>query len=166
MVFGVELMNITVICLGKLKEDYLKKAVSEYIKRLSAYGKPEIIELAPVKLSDAPSQAEINNALGKEAAEIIKKIPTNSYTVTLCVEGVKKSSEALAKTIKNAAISGKSNTTFIIGSSYGLSDEVKNKSDLKLSFSDMTFPHQLMRVMLLEQIYRSFQINNNGKYHK
>lgn len=159
-------MNITVICLGKLKEDYLKKAVAEYTKRLCAYGKPEITELTPVKLPENPSDVQISNALEKEAVEIIKKIPSNSFTVALCVEGVKKSSEQLAEIIKKASVAGKSNFTFIIGSSYGLSDTVKNMCDLRLSFSDMTFPHQLMRVMLLEQIYRSFQINNNGKYHK
>ena len=159
-------MNITVICLGKLKEDYLKNAVSEYSKRISAYGKLDIFELAPVKLSDEPSQNEIAQALSKEATEITKKIPNGSYVISLCVEGKKKSSEALAEEFNKCALSGKSSITFIIGSSYGLSETVKSLSDLRLSFSDMTFPHQLMRVMLLEQIYRAFQINNNGKYHK
>lgn len=159
-------MNVTVICLGKLKEDYLKKAVSEYSKRISAYGKLDIIELTPVRLSDDPSQTEIDAALQKEADEIIKKIPNGSFIVPLCVEGMKKSSEQLAADIKKAALDGKSSITFIIGSSFGLSEKVKALSRYRLSFSDMTFPHQLMRVMLLEQIYRAFQINNNGKYHK
>lgn len=159
-------MNITVIALGKLKEKYLKDAISEYTKRISAYGKTEIIELTPVKLSDNPSQAEIDSALLKEAEEIKKKIPNNSYVFSLCVEGKEKSSEDFAKAISQAAINGKSNIAFIIGSSFGLSTEIKKLSDFRLSFSPMTFPHQLMRVMLLEQIYRAFQINNNGKYHK
>ena len=159
-------MNITIICLGKLKEKYLKDAVQEYTKRLCAYGKVDIIELNPVRLSDNPSVQEIDNALEKEAEEIKKKLPNNSYTFALCIEGHPKSSENFAQTIKNAAIGGKSNITFIIGSSFGLSEDVKVLADNRLSFSPMTFPHQLMRVMLLEQIYRAFQINNNGKYHK
>lgn len=159
-------MNITVIALGKLKEKYLTDAISEYSKRISAYGKLQIIELNPVRLSDNPSQTEIDNALSKEAEEIKKKIPNNSYVFSLCIEGKEKSSESFAKAINDAAINGKSNIVFIIGSSFGLSPEIKSLSDFKLSFSPMTFPHQLMRVMLLEQIYRAFQINNNGKYHK
>ncbi len=159
-------MNITVIALGKLKEKYLKDAISEYSKRISAYGKLDIIELNPVRLSDNPSQTEIDNALSKEAEEIKKKIPNNSYVFSLCIEGKEKSSESFAKAISEATLNGKSSIVFIIGSSFGLSPEIKNLSDFKLSFSPMTFPHQLMRVMLLEQIYRAFQINNNGKYHK
>jgi 23S rRNA (pseudouridine1915-N3)-methyltransferase len=159
-------MNITVICLGKLKEKYLRDAIDEYSKRLSAYGRVDIIELNPVRLSDNPSSQEIDNALEKEAEEIKKKIPNNSFTFALCIEGKPQSSEAFAQTIKKAAVSGKSNITFIIGSSYGLSPSIKALADNRLSFSPMTFPHQLMRVMLLEQIYRAFQINNNGKYHK
>lgn len=160
------MMNITIIALGKLKEKYLRDAVDEYAKRISAYGKLDIIELNPVKLSDNSSQNEITSALSKEADEIKKKIPNGSYIFTLCIEGKEKSSEAFAKAINDAALNGKSHITFIIGSSYGLSPEIKNLSDFKLSFSPMTFPHQLMRVMLLEQVYRAFQINNNGKYHK
>ena len=159
-------MNITVIALGKLKEKYLTDAISEYSKRISAYGKLQIIELNPVRLSDNPSQIEIDNALSKEAEEIKKKIPNNSYVFSLCIEGKEKSSEAFAKAIGDATLNGKSNIVFIIGSSFGLSPEIKALSDFKLSFSPMTFPHQLMRVMLLEQIYRACQINNNGKYHK
>ncbi len=160
------MMNITVIALGKLKEKYLTDAISEYSKRISAYGKLQIIELNPVRLSDNPSQTEIDNALSKEAEEIKKKIPNNSFVFSLCIEGKEKSSEAFAKAISHATLNGKSNIVFIIGSSFGLSPEIKSLSDFRLSFSPMTFPHQLMRVMLLEQIYRAFQINNNGKYHK
>ena len=160
------MMNITVIALGKLKEKYLTNAINEYSKRISAYGRLQIIELNPVRLSDNPSQTEIDNALSKEAEEIKKKIPNNSYIFSLCIEGKEKSSEGFAKAINDATINGKSNIVFIIGSSFGLFPEIKSLSDFKLSFSPMTFPHQLMRVMLLEQIYRAFQINNNGKYHK
>ena len=159
-------MNITVIALGKLKEKYLTDAISEYAKRISAYGKLQIIELNPVRLSDNPSQTEIDNALSKEAEEIKKKIPNNSYVFSLCIEGKEKSSESFAKAINDAAINGKSNIVFIIGSSFGLSPEIKTLSDFKLSFSPMTFPHQLMRVILLEAIYRGFNIIKGTKYHK
>ncbi len=159
-------MNVTVIALGKLKEKYLRDAIDEYVKRISAYAKCDIIELNPVRLSDNPSPAEIQNALSKEAEEIKKKIPNNSYVFSLCIEGKAKSSEDFAKSIQDATLNGKSSIVFIIGSSFGLSPEIKSFSDFKLSFSPMTFPHQLMRVMLLEQIYRAFQINTNGKYHK
>lgn len=159
-------MNVTVIALGKLKEKYLREAIDEYAKRISAYAKCDIIELNPVRLSDNPSPAEIQNALTKEADEIKKKIPNNSYVFSLCIEGKAKSSEDFAKAIQDATLNGKSNIVFIIGSSFGLSPEIKSLSDFKLSFSPMTFPHQLMRVMLLEQVYRAFQINTNGKYHK
>ncbi len=159
-------MNITVICLGKLKERYLEDAVKEYSKRISAYGKLDIIELNPVKLSENPSETEIRTALEKEAIEIIKKTPQNAYIIPLCVEGDLISSEELAYKFSKISLSGKSNIVFIIGSSYGLANIIKEQAHLRLSFSKMTFPHQLMRVMLLEQIYRAFQINNNGKYHK
>lgn len=159
-------MNVTIIALGKLKEKYLKEAVDEYVKRISAYAKVDIFELNPVRLSDNPSQNEIHNALSKEAEDIKKKIPNNSYVFALCIEGKEKSSEQLAKAIDTAVLNGKSNITFIIGSSFGMADVIKSLADFRLSFSPMTFPHQLMRVMLLEQIYRAFQINTNGKYHK
>lgn len=159
-------MNITVICLGKLKEKYLSDAVKEYSKRISPYGKLDIIELNPVKLPENPSETEIKIALEKEAIEIIKKIPQNAFIIPLCVEGELLSSEGLANKFNKISLSGKSNIVFIIGSSFGLADIIKEQAHLRLSFSKMTFPHQLMRVMLLEQIYRAFQINNNGKYHK
>ena len=159
-------MNITVICLGKLREKYLSDAVKEYSKRISPYGKLDIIELTPVKLSENPSETEIKTALEKEAVEIIKKTPQNAFIIPLCVEGELLSSEGLANKFNKISLSGKSNIVFIIGSSFGLADIIKEQAHLRLSFSKMTFPHQLMRVMLLEQIYRAFQINNNGKYHK
>ena len=159
-------MNVTIIALGKLKEKYLRDAVDEYSKRISAYGRLDIVELNPVRLSDSPSQTEIDNALTKEAEEIKKKIPNGSYVFSLCVEGKAKSSEQLAASIKDITLNGKSSIAFIIGSSFGLSGEIKQMSDFKFSMSKMTFPHKLARIMLTEQIYRSFSISNNGKYHK
>ena len=159
------MIKITLIALGKLKEKYLADAVSEYKKRLSRYCNLDICEIEPVRLSDKPSDAEINNALEKEAQLILKKIPSCSKVISLCVEGKEMSSEQLAKNIETFYNAGQ-NITFIIGSSYGLCQSVKNHSDIKLSLSQMTFPHQLFRVMLLEQTYRAFKINEGSTYHK
>lgn len=159
------MIKVTLITLGKLKEKYLAEAVKEYQKRLSRYCSLDIIELEPVRLPEKPSQSEIDNALKKESEMIIKKIPQNNQVYSLCVEGKNLSSEDFAKSIDNASSMGK-NLTFIIGSSYGLSEEVKRLSNIRLSFSAMTFPHQLFRVLLLEQIYRSFKINEGSDYHK
>lgn len=159
------MMKITVICLGRLKEKYLTLACDEYRKRLSRYCNFNFVELDPIKLPEKPSTAEINAGLDKEADLILKKIPQNSEIFTLCIEGKQLSSEALAQRVETLKNMGKS-LTFIIGSSYGLSDRIKSLSQLKLSFSQMTFPHQLFRVMLLEQIYRAFKINEGSEYHK
>lgn len=159
------MIKITLITLGKLKEKYLRDAVEEYAKRLSRYCKLEIIELNPVSLPDNPSQNEIDAALLKEAEMIQKRIPQNSVVTALCVEGKTLSSEDLAKFTDANTSSGK-NMCFIIGSSYGLNENIKNQAGLKLSLSRMTFPHQLFRVMLLEQIYRAFKINEGSTYHK
>ena len=159
------MIKINLIALGKLKEKYLVSAVDEYKKRLSRYCDFKITELEPVKLPDKPSDSEISAALEMEADLVIKNIPQNSFVVSLCVEGKPMSSPDFAKTIKNQADIGK-NITFIIGSSYGLSDRVKSATNLRLSVSEMTFPHQLFRVMLLEQIYRAFKINEGSAYHK
>ncbi|MBR6564347.1 MAG: 23S rRNA (pseudouridine(1915)-N(3))-methyltransferase RlmH [Clostridia bacterium] len=158
-------MKITVICLGKLKEKYLSAACDEYRKRLSRYCSLDFVELDPVKLSDKPSKSEIDLALDKEADLILKKIPQNSEVYALCIEGKQLSSEALAEKVSALKNMGKS-LTFVIGSSYGLSQKIKSLSQLKLSFSQMTFPHQLFRVMLLEQIYRAFKIDEGSEYHK
>lgn len=160
------MINLTLIALGRLKEAYLRDAVDEYKKRLSAFCKINIIELTPEKLSDNPSQKEIDKALDIEAKAIVGKIPQDAFVVTMCIEGKQFSSEELSKKLEDAAISGKSNAVFIIGSSCGLSEEVKAKSHLRLSMSKMTFPHQLARVMLLEQLYRASQISMGTKYHK
>ena len=159
------MIKITLITLGKLKEKYLREAVDEYAKRLSRYCKLDIVELNPINLPEKPSQSEIDAALLKEAELIEKRIPDGSVVTTLCVEGKSYSSEKLAEFAQTNTDSGK-NMCFIIGSSYGLSDTIKQKSDLRLSLSAMTFPHQLFRVMLLEQIYRAFKINEGGTYHK
>ena len=160
------MIGITVICEGRLKEKYLRDACEEYTKRLGAFCKLNIYELTPKRLSDNPSQGEIDNALSSEGKEIISKIPSNSYVFAMCIEGRQMDSESLAKRIEQIAVDGSANIVFIIGGSFGLSDEVKKRADFRLSMPDMTFPHQLARVMLLEQIYRAFNINNGGKYHK
>ncbi len=159
------MIKITLITLGKLKEKYLRDAVDEYQKRLSRYCKLDIVELNPVALPEKPSQSEIDAALLKEAEMIGKRIPENCVVTSFCVEGKAHSSEQLADFVDKNTNSGK-NMCFIIGSSYGLSDTIKQKSDLRLSLSAMTFPHQLFRVMCLEQIYRAFKINEGGTYHK
>ena len=160
------MLNVTIICLGKLKEKYLRDACDEYIKRLSAFCKLNIVELNPEKLSDNPSDKEIENALTAEAKKINEKIPKGSYIYSLCIEGKQISSEELSSEIEAVGVAGTSSVVFIIGSSFGLSDGVKKLSNKKLSMSKMTFPHQLARVMLLEQIYRAVQISAGAKYHK
>ncbi len=159
------MIKITLIALGKLKEKYLRDAVDEYAKRLSRYCKLDIIELNPVNLPEKPSQSEIDSALAKEAEMIEKRIHENCIVTALCVEGKSLSSEKLSEFVESNTNNGK-NMCFIIGSSYGLCDIIKKKADLRLSLSEMTFPHQLFRVMLLEQIYRAFKINEGGTYHK
>lgn len=150
---------IKIICLGKIKESYLVKGIEEYKKRISKYQLLEIIELADEGTSDKKV------ALKKEKEKILKVLNPKDYIITLELEGNEISSREFAKKIENIFIT-KSNITFIIGGSYGLDDEIKNLSNYKLSFSKMTFPHQLFRLILLEQIYRAFKINNNEEYHK
>lgn len=160
------MMNVTVIALAKLKESYMREFSSEYEKRLSAFCKLNIIELSPERLSDNPSDSEIETALLKETKLIKSKLPQNAYIFSMCIEGRQLSSPEFSEKLNNIALSGKSNVVFIIGSSFGLSDEIKNLSDFKFSMSKMTFPHQFARCMLLEQLYRAFQISIGGKYHK
>ena len=152
-------MNITVLCVGNLKEKFFKDACSEYVKRLGRFGKISVKELPEV-------QGTNGQDVEKEGKNIIKAIPKGSYVIPLCVEGKELSSPALADKIKTLGLSGTSEITFIIGGSDGLSDEVKALGDFHLSFSPMTFPHQLMRVILLEQVYRAFTINAGASYHK
>ncbi len=160
------MMNVQLIVLGKLKEKYMKDFSAEYEKRLSAYCKLSVIELEPIKLSDNPSRSEIENSLNKETQLIKAKIPKNSYIFSMCIEGKQMSSEDFSQKLQEIALTGKSNIVFIIGSSFGLSDEIKVMSDYNFSMSKMTFPHKLARIMLVEQLYRGFSIINNGKYHK
>lgn len=159
------MIKLKIIALGKLKEDYLKLASKEYEKRLSSYCDLEIIELTPKRLSDKPSLAEIENALLEEANMIINKIPKGSKIFAMCIEGRQITSEDFADEIKECSNNGES-IVFIIGSSYGLCEKIKNLANKKMSVSKMTFPHQLFRIMLLEQIYRGFKINEGGAYHK
>ena len=159
------MLNIKLISIGSLKEQYLKDAIAEYTKRLSAFCSFEILELKEYKLPDCPSQSDVERALRDEAERIKKSIPQKAYKIALCVEGKQYSSEELAKRIEDISqISG--TVCFIIGSSHGLSEEIKNISDLRLSVSKLTFPHQLMRVMMLEIIYRALNISKGTKYHK
>lgn len=160
------MINIHLIVLGKLKEKYMKDFADEYEKRLSSFCKMTVTELEPVRLSDNPSQQEIKNALQKESQMIKAKIPKNSYVFSMCIEGRQMSSEELSKKIEDITLTGKNNICFIIGSSFGLSNEIKQSADFKFSMSKMTFPHKLARIMLTEQIYRALSIANNGKYHK
>lgn len=159
------MIKVTIIALGKLKEKYLRDATAEYEKRLSRYCQLDIVEIEPIRLPEKPSPAEIDAALQKEAELIFKKIPKNSEVFALCVEGKQLSSEGLAQSVLNLSQQGRG-IALIIGSSYGLSERVKQISQTRLSLSKMTFPHQLFRVMLLEQVYRAFKINEGSTYHK
>lgn len=159
-------MNVQLIVLGKLKEKYMKDFSEEYEKRLGAYCKLTVTELEPVRLSDNPSEKEIENALKKESALIKSKMLPNAFVFSMCIEGKMLSSEELSKKIESIGVAGQNNIVFVIGSSFGLAEEIKKDSDIKLSMSPMTFPHKLARIMLLEQIYRAFSISHGGKYHK
>ncbi len=157
--------NITVITVGTLKENYLREAVSEYKKRLSQYARVDEIELKEERIANEDNRAEIGSALEREAEKIISAIPKDSLKIALCVEGKQFTSEELAATLAGG-VNSSGKITFIIGSSYGLSERVKRECDVRLSFSRLTFPHQLMRVILFESVYRSFTIISGKRYHK
>ena len=159
-------MNISIIAVGKLKEKYLKEAISEYSKRLGRYCKFEIIELQDEKTPDNASEREEELIKEKEGKSILSKIKDNAYVIAMDLNGKQLTSVEFAKFISDCGIKGNSNLVFVIGGSLGLSQEVIKRADYKLCFSKMTFPHQLFRVMLLEQIYRGYRINNNESYHK
>lgn len=159
-------MKITIIAIGKLKESYLKGAQAEYLKRLSAYAKTNIIELKDERLEVSSGTALQTQALEAEGKRILKAIPDNTFVIVLDLKGVALTSEDLAAKIDACAASGNSHFTFIVGGSIGLAETVKARADLSLSFSKLTFPHQLFRIMLLEQIYRSFKIIRGETYHK
>ena len=159
-------MKIKIVCVGKLKEKYLADGISEYCKRISRFAKVEITELADEKIPDNPSDAICQKILNTEGEKILSKLGKDEYIIALCVEGKLMSSEELAEKIASVTLMGNNTVTFVIGGSLGLSDSVKQRADYKLSFSKMTFPHQLMRLILTEQIYRAFKINANEQYHK
>ncbi len=161
-------MTIEILCTGKLKEKYWDEAAAEYIKRLGRFCRIKITELPEVKLPANAGEAEEKAVIEAESAAVMKKLPegAGSCVIALDVRGKKLSSEQLAEKLGSLALDGKSHIAFVIGGSLGLSQELLGRADLRLSFSDMTFPHQLMRVILLEQIYRAFKINNNETYHK
>lgn len=159
-------MKITVITVGKIKEKYLKDAIAEYSKRLSKYCKLEIVEVADEKTPENASEVVEDAIRTKEAERILKYVKEDAFIVTLEIAGKQLSSEELADKIDKLGVQGVSHIIFIIGGSIGLGKEVLAKSDYALSFSKMTFPHQLMRVILLEQIYRSYRIINGEPYHK
>ena len=161
-----ESMKITIITVGKIKEKYLKDAIAEYSKRLSRYCKLEILEVADEKTPDGASEIVEENIREKEGERILKLIKEDAYVITLEINGKMLTSEELADRIETLGIQGKSHLVFVIGGSIGLGKEVLRRSDYALSFSKMTFPHQLMRVILLEQIYRSYRIINGEPYHK
>ena len=159
------MLRVNIICVGKLKEKYLRDAVAEYSKRLQTMCKFSVTELDEEKLSDE-SQAAINSVITAEGRRILSRIDKNAVVIAMCIEGKTMSSEQLALYFEQTAVGGASTVDIIIGGSNGLSDEVKKRADLRLSMSPMTFPHQLARVMVCEQVYRAFSINNGSKYHK
>ena len=159
-------MKITIVCVGKIKEKFYRDAVEEYKKRLGRYCKMQIVEVADEKTPDKASEALENQIKEKEGNRILSHISDNDYVIALAINGKERDSVELAEHIKALGLHGKSSLTFVIGGSLGLSEEVLKRADEKLSFSKMTFPHQLMRVILAEQIYRSYRIIHGEPYHK
>jgi 23S rRNA (pseudouridine1915-N3)-methyltransferase len=159
-------VNISIIAVGKLKEKYLKQGIEEYLKRLSSYAKIEIIEVADEKAPEQLSLQEMEQVKQKEGERILAKITDDTYVIALAIEGAMLTSEQFAEKLDKLAVYGKSKVAFIIGGSLGLSKDVMKRANESLSFSKMTFPHQLMRLILLEQIYRAFRINRGEPYHK
>ena len=160
------MQKVTILCVGKLKEKFYADAVSEYSKRLSRFCKLDIVELNEERLPEDPSPAQIEAALSREADTIRAKLPPAAMAVALCVEGKQRSSEELARLMADSASRGVSHLVFLIGGSFGLHPSIKELAAVRLSMSPMTFPHHLARVMLLEQIYRGYQINAGSRYHK
>ena len=160
------MLNVKLICVGKLRENYLIEAFREYSKRLGAYCRFECAEIPEQRLPDHPAPKEIAAALEREAAEVLKAIPPDAYLCALCVEGKQIPSEGMADMIAARENSGKPKLCFLIGGSYGMADALKQRADFRLSFSKMTFPHHLARVMLAEQIYRGYKILEGSRYHK
>lgn len=159
-------MTVNVIFVGSLKESFFIEAVAEYEKRLGAYCKVNNICIKDEKLSDKPSNGEIAAALAKEGERILAALPARSYKIAMCVEGKQMNSEAFAELMESVAVGGRSEISFIIGGSFGLDERVKAACDKRMSISMMTFPHRMMRVLLLEQVYRAYNILGGGRYHK
>jgi 23S rRNA (pseudouridine1915-N3)-methyltransferase len=160
------MLTVTIACVGKLKEEYWRSACGEYAKRLSPFCKLNIVETDEVRLPEDPSQAQITAALETEGHRLLSRIPAGAALIALCIEGKGMTSPELAREMMGWTVDGVSHIAFVIGSSHGLSDLVKASARLRLSMSAMTFPHQLARVMVLEQLYRAMQITAGGKYHK
>lgn len=158
-------MKITIVCAGKLKEKYLETGIAEFRKRLTPFAKLEIIEISEEKMKENPSAAEKEKTLSLEGDRLLRQVPADSYLFVLDVYGTECSSEELAEKINTLALNGKSNLTFLIGGAFGLSQEVRAAADERLSFSQLTFTHQMVRLLLVEQIYRVFKINRGEKYH-
>ena len=160
------MLAVKFVCVGRMREKFYIEAFSEYTKRLQSLCKFEIVEPAEQRLSENPSDKEVKAALDREAQDIMKAIPNDAYVVAMCVEGKQMPSEGMGELIAARENSGKPKLCFVIGGSFGLADSVKARADMKLSMSKMTFPHHLARVMLIEQLYRGFKINEGSRYHK
>ncbi len=160
------MLNIRIVCVGKLREQFYIEAFNEYSKRLSAYCKFECVELNETKLGSSPSDKEIAAALDKEAADIERALGKDAYVIAMCVEGKQLKSEDFAQKLNSLAVSGRGRICFVIGGSFGISPKIKQRADMRLGMSAMTFPHHLARVMLAEQVYRAFKIIEGSKYHK
>lgn len=158
------MMQVRLVTVGKLKEQYLREACAEYAKRIGRFAKLQILELEEARLPENPGEKEIAQALEAEASAIEKACA--GYVIALCIEGKQQKSQAFAGLLTRLGVQGQGMVTLVIGSSFGLAERIKQRADLRLSMSEMTFPHQLARVMLLEQLYRAFQIQAGGKYHK
>ncbi len=159
-------MKITILCVGKVKEKFYRDGIAEFVKRLSRYCKLEIMEVADEKTAEEASETEIRIVKEKEGERLLKNIKDDAYVVCLCIDGKQMDSEELSEKIEKLGIQGTSHIYFVIGGSLGLADDVIKRANFKLSFSPMTFPHQLMRLILLEQIYRAYRIMNHEPYHK
>lgn len=160
------MQKVNIICVGKLKEKFYSDAVAEYTKRLSRHCKLEILELPECRLGDDPSSAEIQKALSAEGKAIREKLPRGGAVIAMCIEGKSCSSQELSRRMTELGVMGKTQLTFLIGGSFGLDESLKREADWQLSMSPMTFPHHLARIMLLEQIYRAYQIADGTRYHK
>lgn len=160
------MLTVSVLCVGKLKESYWRDACAEYQKRLGAYCRMQIVEVAEERIVENPSASQIASTIEAEGRRLMSHIDNDTLVVALCIEGKELDSLQLSRYLQKATVDGTSKIAFVIGGSWGLSETVKSRAALRLSMSPMTFPHQLARVMTLEQIYRAFQISSGGKYHK